>query len=168
MNSIGMKVTKYFKEDKLLIHPLENPALDEDCEFAEDPQRLLGKLALQIERIPKEREIIIVDAITNLASYCPDSVILRFFSSCKRLCKDKRTIILSAHSYAFDEKMLVRFRDLCDAHISLGIETIANKTATMLEVSKAHNAKLNRDNTVALEVVPGVGMNPLPFNKVRA
>ena len=78
----------------------------------------------------------IVDAITNFASYSQDKTIVAFFSALKRLCNDETTIIVVGHSHAFDEKMLTRLKDLCDAYLSLRVEKIGVKLTRILEVTK--------------------------------
>ena len=73
-----------------------------------------------------------------------------------------------AVSYAFDEKILRRVRDLCDAHFSLAIEDIRGMRASILQVTKVNNAELIRNNEISFKVGAGVGMEPLPFSKVKA
>jgi len=167
MASIGMDVSNYRRGDKLLINPLEEPRIDDDCEFSEKPEQLMASLVLQMQRVPSQNEIIVVDAITNLVSNSEDRSVLRFFSSCKRLCADDRTIILVAHSYAFDENLIRRISDLCDAHFKLSLEDFGGKLCTALEVSKSHNAEQAMGNTITFQVEPGIGMRALPFSKVK-
>ena len=167
MNSIGLNVANYRRADRLLINPLDNPAVDEDCETSVAPKDLMVSLVRQIKRLPSQHKIIIVDAITNLVSNSGDRFILGFFSACKNLCGEERTIIQVVHSQAVGEKVLKRVRDLCDAHFTLCVEQFPGRLGTTLEVRKAHNAELNEDNTVSFEVVSRLGIQPLSVAKVR-
>ena len=128
----------------------------------------MGLMSQEMERLTNQDRVIIVDAITDLATNSEDRALLRFFSSCKRLCNDGRAIILVAQPHAFDEKMLNRLRHLCDAHLSLRVEKLGVKLGTVLTVLKAHNAELNTGNAVAFEVERGTGMHVLAFGKVKA
>jgi flagellar protein FlaH len=61
---------------------------------------------------------------------------LIFFSACKNLCDQGRTILLVAHSYAFDEEVLSRSRSLCDAHFRIKLEQMGDRLVKKLEVLK--------------------------------
>ena len=45
-------------------------------------------------------------------------------------------LILVAHSQAFNEKIHIRLRSICDVYLSLRVETIGEKLAKLLEVQK--------------------------------
>jgi len=161
MGSIGLDVSGYLKEGKFRIYPLEEPAV------GGDPERLMALLSLDIERLPRKYKVVFLDAITTLASYSGHRAILGLFSYCKRLCGSGRAIILVAHSYAFDDSMLLRLRAMCDAHLKLGIESLGAKLVKTLEVQKMHGAELNTDNMVSFEIESGVGIRIVPGTKVR-
>ncbi len=162
MGSIGLDVASDVRADKFRIYPMEEPPP------SADPGALLAELAQEIAGVPKHYKVICVDAITNLTSVSEDHAIISFFSSCKRLADSGRVIILVAHSSAFYETMLVRLRALCDAHLSLRVETTGTKQARVMEVSKIHNSEGMTGNVVYFNVEPGFGMRMLPFSKVQA
>jgi flagellar protein FlaH len=162
MASIGLDVSGYLRSNKFLIYPIEEPPPDADNGI------LLVELAQKIEGVPRQCKVVCVDAITNFASASPDHAIVGFFSACKRLCVDGRVIILVAHSFAFDERMLVRLRALCSAHLNLRVENAGSKQARVLEVSKIQNAEGTTGNLVFFNVEPQIGMRLLPFSKAHA
>ena len=166
MSSIGMNLLNYRRSDMLRIDSLEHPTLDEACEFGAAPENPIISLAQQIKRLPREYETIVVDAVTELSSNVEDKVISGFFSNCRLLCEEGRTIVLVVHSYAFREKLLERVRDLCDVHFSLRLKQFPGRLGATLEVRKAPNIELNEDNTVGFEVVARLGVQPLPVAKV--
>ena len=168
MNSVGLHASKYRRVDRLHIAPLQAPSSDDECDFVEDSELSMVSLTRQIERFPSQYQVILVDSITELITYGQDKAVLRFLSSCKRLCDQGRTIVLATQSYALDEQMRLRVRDLCDTHLSLRVENYRSKSATTLEVTKSRNVDLSDRNTVSFEVEPGVGMKNLPFSKVKA
>ena len=90
------------------------------------------------------------------------------FSSSKRICSGGKTIVLVAHSDAFNEQMLIRLRSLCDAHLSLRVEKSGAKLLKTLEVHKIHNAELLTGNIVGFEVEPKAGIRIVPIRKTQA
>jgi flagellar protein FlaH len=162
MASIGLDVSGYKRTNKFMIYPIEEPPPDADHGV------LLIELAQKIEAVPQRCNVVCVDAITNFASASPDHAIVGFFTACKRLCDDGRVIIVVAHSFAFDEKMLVRIRALCSAHLNLRVENAGGRQARVLEVSKIQNAEGMTGNLVYFNVEPQIGMRILPFTKAKA
>ena len=108
------------------------------------------------------------DAITEPAAFSPEPEVISFFTVCRRLCARGKTIFVVAHSAAFEERLLVRLRHLCDAHLILRVEKLGPRMANTLEVSKVENAELVNNNIVSFEVKPGIGMQVLPMSKVKA
>ena len=167
MGSLGRQVANHFREGKLGFYPVERPALVGHPERCEDPERSLALLALDIECLPSQYKVIIVDDITDLATHSRESSIMSFFSSCKYLCDYGRTIAVVARSYAFDERTLNRLQVVCDAHLNLRSEKIGAKMVKMLEVCKVGNAELTTGNLVSFEVVQGIGLRVVPGAKIR-
>ena len=127
MDSIGLGVVSDFEDNNLAIMPIE------DSTSSSDPERSMASLGQVIEHHSSLYNVLIVDAITNFASYSQDKTIVAFFSALKRLCNDETTIIVVGHSHAFDEKMLTRLKDLCDAYLSLRVEKIGVKLTSKVD-----------------------------------
>ncbi|MCH7712262.1 MAG: response regulator [Chloroflexi bacterium] len=161
MASIGLKVSSYIRNGNLRIDQLEEPTADTD------PERVMDELVENIEELPNRYRVIVVDAITNLAAYSEEKTITRFFSSCKRLCAEGRTIILVAHSQAFEEKLLIRLGALCDTHLRLSVEKVGAKLVKSLEVCKIRNAQAITGDIVNFDVEPGLGIRVSPITRVR-
>jgi flagellar protein FlaH len=164
-HSDGLHRPRGFKlrtNDKLRVYPME------EAPPGADRGALLAELAEKIGAVPRQYKVIYVDAITNLASVSEDHAIVSFFTSCKRLANGGRIIILVAHSFAFEEKMLIRLRSLCDSHLSLRVEITGSKQSRVMEVSKIHNSEGMTGNVVYFKVEPGYGMRMLPFSKAQA
>ena len=160
MASIGLAMANHLQNERLCIFPLQEALPDEGGP-------MLGALALDIERLPKEHEIIVVDAITTLAGYSEGAAIVGFFSSCKRVCSKGRTIVIVVHSYSLDEKILARLSALCDAHLKLRVGKVRDKVVRVLEVIRANSVELNQDNTISFEVEAGSGIRIIPFSQAR-
>ena len=168
MGSFGMGVSPYLRSGKLRVYPLEETTLAQDpgCDYS--LANVMSLMAREVERLTSQDSVIIVDSITELATNSEDRAIIGFFSSCKRLCDDGRSIILVAQPHAFDENMFLRLGHVCDAHLSLRVEKLHAKLATLLTVRKSQNAELTKGNVIAFEVLSGVGISPLPFSKFKA
>ena len=159
MSSLALEVSEYFEMNRLRIYPLEEPSA------YQSPERVLDLFVEVMEALPKEFDTIFIDAITNVASYCEDKSILGFFTSCKRIAKSGRTVVLVAHSHAFDEKALVRAASLCDVHLKVCVDKMGPKLVKTLEVCKVHNAEQDTGNVVSFEIHPSVGMRINPIAK---
>lgn len=162
MGSMGLSVSNFISSGKLNIFPMH------EIGPKDNGGELLSSLATQLEEIPDESKLITVDSITDLASISEEHAISGFFSHCKRICSSKKTIVIVVHSFALDEKMLIRLRTLCDAHLKLTVETIAEKPVMVMEVCKINNANQNTGNLVSFEVEPGLGMKVIPIFKAKA
>ena len=162
MKSIGMDVSGHLRTNNLLVFPLDEPAI------GDDPAALLASAASKMARVPKQQRVVFVDSITNLASISEDSAVIGFFSACKQLCNRGKTVIVVVHSFAFDEKMLIRLRSLCDAHLRLTVENVGAKQVRVLEVSKVLGADHSTGNLISFEVEPSLGMKIIPVSKAKA
>jgi flagellar protein FlaH len=84
------------------------------------------------------------------------------------MCDNGKTIINIAHTYAFDEQVLIRIRSACDAHFRLRIEEVGDKLVKVLEVAKVRGADKNTGNIMSFDVDPGIGMRIMPVGRARA
>jgi flagellar protein FlaH len=168
MESIGLDVTEHYQSGMLRAHPMKEPGSSDDPDCLFTPDRLMAMLADDIGGLPDVDHVVFIDSITMLASESEDKSTLRFFSAFRRMCDAGKTIVLASHSHAFDDGMLTRLRDLCDAHMRLRMEKMGMKQGTLLEVTKAGQVELSTNNTVSFDVQPGVGIQMLAFGKVRA
>jgi flagellar protein FlaH len=167
MRSIGLKASTYLHSEVLRIRPTQDPSFVEGPDGVYTPDQLMAMLAHELELLPDRYETIIIDSLTDLATLSQDMAALRFFSTCKRLSQDGKAVIVVAQPHAFDDRMLVRLGDLCDAHFRLRVENVGAKAATTLEVRKANSVELRAGTVVAFEVVSGIGIHDLSFGKVQ-
>ena len=161
MDSLSMFTLDYFLTDHFRIYPLN---LGSRIKNAEKPYRLLLR---HFKSLPPEFRLIIVDSITLLVTHSSPVSIVDFFSACKDLCDDGRTIILVAHSYAFDEEILSRTRSLCDVHLKLRLEQVGERMVKILEVLKVRGAERQTGDVVTFEIEPKSGIRIIPLAKAR-
>ncbi len=112
-------------------------------------------------------ELFIIDSLTPIVAYVSLEESLSYFERCKRLCDRGKTIINIAHSFAFNDEILIRIRSMCDAHLRLTIEEVGDKLLKSLEVAKVRGADKGTGNIISFDVEPGIGMKILPLSKAK-
>jgi flagellar protein FlaH len=162
MSSLGMEVTDHFLIDRLRIYSMSLAAEETGSEA------MANQLLEHVEHLPEEFTCVMVDSVTNLIVHSSDTHVVQFFSRCKELCDNGRTIFLVAHSHAFGETLLIRVRSLCDAHLRLRLEEVGERLMKVLEVAKVRSAERSTGNIVTFDVEPGRGIQVVPVSRVRA
>ena len=163
MSSLDLDVTDYFLCDRMRVYPLEVGAVEE-----RHTRRAFKILTNHFESLPTRFNLAILDSLTGLVSHSDDRSIIDFFAGCKQLCDLGRTVIAVAHSYAFEDRMLIRIRSLCDAHLVLKMEQVGERLIKILEVAKVRNADQSTGNILSFDVEPGMGMKIIPISKAKA
>jgi flagellar protein FlaH len=87
-----------------------------------------------------------------------------FFTNCKSLADNGKTILVTLHTYAFEEETLVRIRSICDAHLNMKKALVGNRYVMVMEVVKVRGAHKTTGNMVSFEVHPGNGMKVIPMS----
>ena len=163
MSSLSLDVTDFFLCDRMRIYPVDIGSVKDG-----DTERAFQMLLDHIDCLPTRFQLIIVDSLTGLVTHSEDRSVIDFFAACKNLCDQGRTIILVAHSYAFEDKMLIRIRSLCDAHLVLKMEQVGERLVKIMEVAKVRNADQSTGNVISFDVEPGMGMKIIPISKAKA
>ena len=163
MNSLNLDVTDYFLCDRLRVYPLEI-----STSKAPDTEQAFEMLVDHFDSMPTRFQLTIIDSLTGLVAHSEDRAIIGFFAACKQLCDRGRTIVAVVHSYAFDDRMLIRIRSLCDAHLVLKVEQVGERLVKMMEVAKVRNADQSTGNVISFDVEPGMGMKIIPISKAKA
>jgi len=127
MQSIGLDILEYLLLNWLRIYCIESSKSKDSAPF--------DIILREIDR-QQSYDMIVVDSLTPFIIHNPLEDILSYFDQCKRKCDRGKTVINVAHSYAFDENVLIRLRSVCDAHFRLHIEKVGNKLVRVLDVAK--------------------------------
>jgi len=163
MESMSLDISDYFAWGYLKVFPLPVPGL----EWKKDD--MTGILSRLVRYIRNSRsQVIIVDSLTFFTEYSDTDHILSFFTSCKSIADSGKTILVTLHTYAFEEDTLVRIRSICDAHLIMKKALVGSKYVMVMEVIKVRGAHKTTGNMVSFEVHPGYGMKiiPMSFAKV--
>jgi flagellar protein FlaH len=161
MDSLALDVLDHFLADHLRIFPL---TFKHSMRGGQKPFHVLTH---HFSLLPQEFKLIIVDSITLLVAHSNTVAIIDFFSRCKGMCDDGRTIILVAHSYAFEEDILSRTRSLCDARFRLKLEQVGDNMIKLMEVLKVRGAERPTGDVVSFDIEPKLGMRIIPLAKAR-
>jgi len=111
--------------------------------------------------------VVVIDSLTMFTEYTQQSSILTFLTSCKNIVDQGKTILITLHTYAFEEDTLIRIRSICDAHLSMKKALIGDKYVMVLEVVKVRGARKTTGNLVSFEVHPGYGMKIIPISMAK-
>jgi len=159
MESMSLDVSEYFAWGYLRVFPLHVVG------FEWTKEEMDNVLSCLIGSIAHSRaQVAIIDSLTLFTEYVDTDTILSFFTNCKTLVDRGKTILITLHSYAFEEDTLVRIRSVSDAHITMKKALVGDKYVMVLEVQKVRGARKTTGNLVSFEVHPGYGMKVIPMS----
>jgi len=162
MESMSLDISEYFAWGYIKVFPLHVVG------FEWKKEEMVGILANLISHIQKSKaQVIIIDSLTLFTEYAETDAILTFFTSCKSLVDKGKTILVTLHTYAFEEDTLVRIRSISDAHLTMKKAQVGDKYVMVMEVNKVRGAKKTTGNLVSFEVHPGYGMKVIPMSFAR-
>jgi flagellar protein FlaH len=161
MDSLSLDVSDYYVFGNLQIYPIHL----EGVEWTGGVP-FLDYIATYVKAKPME--VILIDSLTVFVSDSSDAAILNFFASCKKICDSGKTILITAHTFAFGEEVLTRVRSICDGHISMKKEEVGDRLVRTMEVAKIRGAQKTTGNVVAFEVEPAFGLRIIPISRTKA
>ena len=163
MESMSLDISDYFAWGYLKVFPLHVVGFEWK---KEEMTGILARLIMHIQQ--SKADVVIIDSLTLFTEYAETDAILTFFTNCKSLIDSGKTILVTLHTYAFEEDTLVRIRSICDAHLNMKKALVGSKYVMVMEVIKVRGARKTTGNLVSFEVHPGYGMKiiPMSFAKV--
>jgi flagellar protein FlaH len=161
MESLSLDVSDYYALGKLKVYPIHI----EGMKWTND-HPFLDYITADIKA--KSSEIVLIDSLTVFVTDASDVDILNFFSSCKKLCDAGKTVLITAHTFAFNDEVLTRVRSICDAHLSLKKEEVGGRLVKIMEVAKIRGAQKTMGNVIAFEIEPAFGLRIIPISRTKA
>lgn len=161
LGSIGLELSSHPSQSGVQIHSLPDPSHGDN---SENP---LTALAEDIGALGSSSGLIVVDSISLLASIGGDQAVLRFFSSCDRMCVEGKTIIVVTRSSAIGQGVQGRAQGICTNHVNITTANFRGKLVSTLEVRKLNNMVLKTNNGFSFEIVPDIGINIVPISRVK-
>jgi flagellar protein FlaH len=162
MKSLNLDISGHLRNNRFHVFGVPEPKEGESAE------PLLAGLSQTIENLPVRCKFVVVDSITDLAGSSPESAVIAFFTSCRRICNKGRTVLVSIHTYAFGAEMFTRLRSLCDNYFFMRSETMGGKAMKTVEVRKVNSNNVENNNMISFEVVANMGMKVLPISRAKA
>ena len=162
MESMSLDISDYFAWGYLKVFPLHVVGFEWK---KEEMVNILAKLINYIQQ--SKAEVVIIDSLTLFTEYAETDTILTFFTSCKSIVDHGKTVLVTLHTYAFEEDTLVRIRSICDAHLNMKKALVGDKYIMVMEVVKVRGAHKTTGNLVSFEVHPGYGMKVIPMSFAR-
>jgi flagellar protein FlaH len=159
MESMNLDISDYFAWGYLRIYPIHVQGFEWRQEEMAD---ILPRLIRHIKN--SRSRVIVVDSLTIFTECADTDHILTFFTNCKSLADNGKTIVVTLHSYAFEEETLVRIRSICDAHLNMKKALVGSKYVMVMEVVKVRGAHKTTGNIVSFEIHPGFGMKVIPMS----
>lgn len=160
MDSLGLSMTDYLLLGRIKIYTMR-PAL-----VRSNAATALQSILDTMEDY-EDFDLPIMDSITQIAAGATGAECLAYFERCKTLCDRGKTIINVAHTYAFEQDLLVRIRSVCDAHFKLAIERVGDRLVKTLEVAKVRGATQTTGNVLSFDVEPEIGMKIMPLSRAK-
>lgn len=161
MDSLSLDISDYFVLGILKIYPTHIEGVNWS-----NGNSFLDYITGDVKT--KSSEVILIDSLTVFVSKASDADVLNFFASCKKLCDSGKTILITAHTFAFGEELLTRVRSICDGHFSLKKEEVGGRLVRTLEVAKIRGAQKTMGNVIAFEVLPEIGLRIIPVSRTKA
>ena len=168
MDSISLYVRQDFATDRLRIYTLGSGNVFESTE--ESLQLLIN----HISELPERFKLVIVDSVSPLMTRLSPMAKIDFLQACKEICDQGRTIILAVDTHVFEEKTLPRARAISDYYLRLRSKDMVLETGQVdtreikiLEVTKLGGAERPPQEGIKFEIKPRVGLQILPFVRVR-
>lgn len=160
MQSLNLDITDYLLLSRLSIYPLDTKKTRRSLST--------GLLPLLTACSNKGVDMAVIDSLTYYLTHATIEEVLSFFEECKAISGKGMGVVCVAHSYAFEEQVMVRLGSMCDAHLRLRIETMGSKMVKILEVAKVRGAQLTTGNIVSLDVEPNWGIRVIPYSRAKA
>jgi flagellar protein FlaH len=134
----------------------------------------LNLIINHIQGLPPNFRLVIIDSPSVYLTRVNPVVKVDFLQSCKELCGKDRTIVLTIDSSVFEKKTLLRAYSMSDYYLKLRshdalLETgqIDTRIIKILEVTKICGADRWGQQGTKFEIKPGIGIQILPFVRIR-
>jgi archaeal flagellar protein FlaH len=160
MKLLNVDVDDYFIVGRLSVYPL--PAVSDATGSRTNYSLLLDHIKEQ------DADVVFIDGVTGLVSHAEEASTLDFFFAARDLCISGKSLVLTLHSYACREGLLLRLLSLCDAHLHLRVEDVGQRLCKTLEIAKIRGASRSGGAySVCFEVVPDMGIMIIPVFKAK-
>ncbi|MEM2910151.1 MAG: ATPase domain-containing protein [Halobacteria archaeon] len=165
MQDLSFDVKYYFFNGDLKIAELHVKELNWQSDLA---KRFLDLIINLIKNNPTF-DVYVVDSLTYIATYASEEDILSFFTDVRNLVEESsKVLIVTIHTHAFTQEMMLRIRSICDVHFLLSIKEIGDRMVRILQAPKIKGAIKSTSVILSFDVDTTFGIKVLPFSQARA
>ncbi len=168
MESISLDVQKEAKTDRLRVFPLY------EGDVITNSKQFLQQLINNIVATPKRFGLVIVDSVTPLITRVDPVAKVDFIQVCKEMCRNDRSVVLVIDRHIYEGKSLSRVFGMSDYYLELKTHDsmldpgqVDDRVIKVLNVTKLAGAERYSQGDIRFEIKPHVGLQILPFVKVR-
>jgi flagellar protein FlaH len=113
-------------------------------------------------------DAVVLDSFSVLASYADMDRVLDFSTKLKIVSANAdKLVVLTAHTGALPENLMLRLRSICDGLILLKAAEIGGISVKVMEIAKLRGARGPVDQVTAFDVDPAFGIKLLPITLAR-
>lgn len=161
---VNLDISRFYLRGLLRIYPLHIEGLRWSRGTA---SRLLPSIASYLRGTFNTWDVVVLDSFTVLASYADLDMVLDFSTKLKLLSSKGKLIVLTAHTGALPENLMLRLRSICDGLIFLKPAEVGGINVKIMEVAKLRGAQGPVDQVIAFDVDPAFGIKLLPITLAR-
>jgi archaellum biogenesis ATPase FlaH len=168
MGSISLDVKRDFVADRLRVWPLYTG------DYIKNSKECLQQLINNMATLPKRFQLIMVDSVSPLITRVSSVIKVDFLQACKELCEQDRSIVLVVDRHIFEGKSLYRAYAMSDYYLKLRNQDsildsgqVDTREMKILSVTKLAGAEHRETGDIRFEIKPKVGIQILPFVKVK-
>jgi archaellum biogenesis ATPase FlaH len=139
-----------------------------------EPQKSLELIVKHIEGLPPYFKLVVIDSPSVYLNKVSPTVKVDFLQACKEMCENDRTIIMTIDFHAFEKKTLFRAFAMSDYYLKLRSQDamieagrVDTRIIKILEVTKLAGAERLGGEGMKFEIKPGIGIQILPFVRIR-
>jgi flagellar protein FlaH len=143
-------------------------------EVIAEAKKTLKLIVNLIDSLPSRFKLVIVDSPSVFMTRLDPLVKVDFLQSCKELCENERSIALTLDTHVFESKTLLRAYAISDYYLKLksqdvmlDVGQVDTRVIKLLEVTKLGGAERPNGSGLKFEIKPNVGIQILPFVRVK-
>lgn len=168
MNSMSLDTSHDLATDRLRVFKIYSKSVIRKA------QESLKLIINHIQGLPPLYKLVIIDSPSVYLNKVNPVVKVDFLQSCKEMCNKDRTIVLAVDSSVFEKKTLLRAYSMSDYYLKLRSNDaildrgqIDTRIIKILEVTKICGAERWGGQGMKFEIRPGIGIQILPFVRIR-
>lgn len=162
---VSFDVSKFYLRGLLKVYPVHIEGLRWSKGAS---SRLLPHIASYLVNSLNTWDVVVLDSFTVLASYADMDRVLDFSTKLKLVTSNSdKLVVLTAHTGALPESLMLRLRSICDGLIFLKAAEVGGINVKIMEVAKLRGARGPVDQVTAFDVDPAFGIKLLPITLAR-